>query len=134
MSSMCQVQCPLHSGRTKMKKILYFCGMHYRAAQANKCKNVIATSPEATSDCYGITCSDAQLCFCNPWTVAHQALLSMDFSKQEYWSGLPFLLQGIFLTQGSNPGLLHCRPVLYQLNHQGNHIRLGIKSKAQSFK
>ena len=27
--------------------------------------------------------------------------LSMGFSRQEYWSGLPFLLQGIFLTQGS---------------------------------
>ena len=25
-----------------------------------------------------------------PWTVAHQAPLSMEFSKQEYWSGLPF--------------------------------------------
>jgi len=25
-----------------------------------------------------------------PWTVAHQALLSMEFSRQEYWSGLPF--------------------------------------------
>ena len=29
------------------------------------------------------------------------------------------LLQGIFLTQGLNPGLLHCRQILYQLNHQG---------------
>ena len=27
------------------------------------------------------------------------------------------LLQGIFPTQGSNPGLLHCRQVLYQLSH-----------------
>ena len=26
----------------------------------------------------------------NPWTVAHQAPLSMEFSKQEYWSRLPF--------------------------------------------
>ena len=26
---------------------------------------------------------------CNPWTVAHQAPLSMGFSRQEYWSGLP---------------------------------------------
>ena len=26
-----------------------------------------------------------------PWTVAHQSLLSIEFSKQEYWSGLPFL-------------------------------------------
>ena len=31
----------------------------------------------------------------------------------------PFLLQGIFLTQGSNLGLLHCRQILYCLNHQG---------------
>ena len=28
--------------------------------------------------------------FATPWTVAHQALPSMGFSKQEYWSGLPF--------------------------------------------
>ena len=30
------------------------------------------------------------------------------------------LLQGIFLTQGSNPGLLHCRQILYCLSHQGS--------------
>ena len=30
------------------------------------------------------------------------------------------LLQGIFLTQGSNPGLLHCRQILYQLSHKGS--------------
>ena len=29
-----------------------------------------------------------------PWTVAHQAPLSIGFSKQEYWSGLPFLPPG----------------------------------------
>ena len=40
------------------------------------------------------------------WTVACHTLLSMEFSTQEYWSGLPFLLQGIFPTQGSNSGLL----------------------------
>ena len=28
--------------------------------------------------------------FADSWTVAHQASLSMGFSKQEYWSGLPF--------------------------------------------
>ena len=33
--------------------------------------------------------------------------------------GCHFLLQGIFLTQGSNPGLLHSRQILYRLNHQG---------------
>ena len=30
------------------------------------------------------------------------------------------LLQGIFPTQGSNPGLPHCRRILYQLNHKGS--------------
>ena len=52
-----------------------------------------------------------------PWTVACQAPLSMEFSRQEYWSAL---LWGIFLTQGSNPGLLHCRWILYHPSHQGS--------------
>ena len=33
--------------------------------------------------------------------------LSSSSSRQEYWSGLPFPSLGIFLTQGSTPGLLH---------------------------
>ena len=37
---------------------------------------------------------------------------SMGFSRRECWSGLPFLLQGIFPTQGSNLGLHHCRQTL----------------------
>ena len=89
-----------------------------------------------------------------PRTVTHWSPLFMGFSKQEYWSGLPFpspgdlpypkiepgspslqadclqteppgkpkntgegslsLLQGIFPTQESNQGLLHCRWILYQ--------------------
>ena len=42
----------------------------------------------------------------NPWTVARQVALSMEFSRQEYWS-VRFLLQEICPTQGSNPRLLH---------------------------
>ena len=58
-------------------------------------------------------CSHVQL-FVTLWTIAHQAPLSMGFSKQEYWSGLPwFMVQGIFLAQGLNPCLLHCRWILY---------------------
>ena len=34
--------------------------------------------------------------------------------------GCHSLLQGTFLTQGSSPGLLHCRHVLYSLSHQGS--------------
>ena len=51
-----------------------------------------------------------------PWTVAHQASLFMEFSRQEYWSGLHTLLQGTFLTQGSSPcSYISCigRQVLY---------------------
>ena len=57
--------------------------------------------------------------FATPWIVADQAPLSMGFSKQEYWSGR-ILLQGIFLTQGSKPGLLNFRQILYHLSHQGS--------------
>ena len=44
-----------------------------------------------------------------PWTLALQAPLSMEFSRQEYWSGLPFPTPGIFPTQGSYSHLL-CLP------------------------
>ena len=37
----------------------------------------------------------------------------MEFSRQEYWIGCHFLLQGIFPIQGSNPGLLLGRQILY---------------------
>ena len=38
--------------------------------------------------------SDALQCFATPWTVALQAPLSMKFSRQKYWSGLPFPTPG----------------------------------------
>ena len=90
----------------------------------------------------------------------------MEFSRQEYWSGLPFpspgdlpnpeikprspalqarslpfeppgkpknsgvgslsLLQGLFLIQESNWGLLHCRRILSQLSYQGSSHQLSI--------
>ena len=39
----------------------------------------------------------------NPWTVAHQAPLSMGFPRQEYWSGLPFPSPGDLLNPGIEP-------------------------------
>ena len=48
---------------------------------------------------------------------------SMEFSRPEYWSGKTLrslsLLQGIFLTQGLNPGLLLCVQILYPAEPQG---------------
>ena len=40
------------------------------------------------------------------WTVTHQAPLSMGCPRQDYWNGFPYPTGGIFLTQGSNLGLL----------------------------
>ena len=51
--------------------------------------------------------SSVQL-FATPWTVAHQALLSMEFSRQEYQSGLPFPPPGGL----SNPGIELRSPLL----------------------
>ena len=41
--------------------------------------------------------------FVTPWTVAHQAPLSMGFSRQEYWSGLPFPSPGDLPDPGIEP-------------------------------
>ena len=40
------------------------------------------------------------LTLCDPWTIVRQALLSIEFSRQEYWGGLPFPSLWIFQTQG----------------------------------
>ena len=42
--------------------------------------------------------------FATPWTIAHQALPSMGFSRQEYWSGLPFPSPGDLPDSGIKPG------------------------------
>ena len=57
----------------------------------------------------------------SPWT----------FSNKNTGVGCLSLLQGIFPTQGSNPGLPHCRQILYQLNHKGspvNTLNLNLKN------
>jgi len=67
---------------------------------------------------------------CNPMNCS-QASPSMGFSRQEYWVAISFsntgvgghaLLQGIFPTQGSNPGLPHHRWILYHFSHQGSQL------------
>ena len=43
--------------------------------------------------------------FATPWTIAHQAPLSIGFSRQEYWSGLPFPTPGYLPDPGIKPAL-----------------------------
>ena len=85
--------------------------------------------------------------FATPWTAACQAPLSMGFSRQESWSGLPFPSPGDLPDLGSNPHLLHLlhwldlpslgikpmspllrgRQILYCLSHQGSpHFSVNI--------
>ena len=61
---------------------------------------MIYVNPWAYMRCAKLLQSCATLC--NLWTQACQALLSMGFSWQGYWSGLPFPPRGILTTQGSN--------------------------------
>jgi len=41
--------------------------------------------------------------FATPWTIARQAPLSMEFSRQEYWSGFPFSSPGYLPDLGIKP-------------------------------
>ena len=59
-----------------------------------------------------------------PWTIAYQAPLSMEFSRQEYWSGLPFPSPGDLPDPGIETSLPHCRQMFYPLSHQGSSMFL----------
>ena len=86
-------------------------------------KEVYTTLLHQTSSCvcvcvYVYVCVCLCVCVCarsvaqsyptlwDPWAVACQIPLCMEFSRQEYWSGLHFLLQTIFVTQESSPCLM----------------------------
>ena len=56
--------------------------------------------------------------FVTPWTIAHQAPLSIGFPGNSTGVDCHFLLQGIFPTQGLNPGLPCCRQMLYHLSQR----------------
>ena len=80
---------------------------------------------EKTVTLYPFMCGYASLLshvwlFVSPWAVAHQAPLSMGILQARILECCQALLQGIFPTQGSNPGLPHCREILYHMSHQGS--------------
>ena len=65
----------------------------------------------------------AQSCptLCDPMDCSPARLLCpWDSPGKNTGVGCHALLQGIFLTQGSNLGLPHCRQILYRLSHQGS--------------
>ena len=60
--------------------------------------------------------------FVTPWTVHAKFICPWDFPGKNTGVGCHSLLQGIFSTQGSSPGLLHCRQMLYHLSYWGSPI------------
>ena len=65
--------------------------------------------------------SRVQLLRSHGWQLT-RVLCPWDSPGQNTAVGCHSLLQGIFLTQGSNLGLLHCRQILYPLSHQGSPV------------
>ena len=68
--------------------------------------------------------------FVTLWTVVHQAPLSMGFSRQEYWRGLPCPSLGDLPDQGLSLNLqcpLHCRWILHHWSiREASHVRQGV--------
>ena len=46
-----------------------------------------------------------------PWTIAHQAPLPIELSRQEYWNGVPFLSPGDLSNPGTEPASLRPPPL-----------------------
>ena len=69
--------------------------------------------------------------FATPSTVAHQLLGPWDAPGKNTGVGSHSRLQGIFLTQGLNLGLLHCRQILYHLS-QNLHFSPNQKTKEKN--
>ena len=77
--------------------------------RAHTCTHTSFTDKDVSVSCLVVS----QL-FATPWTVAHQAPLSVGFSRQEYWSGLPCLPPRDL----PNPGREPRSPTLLILYHQ----------------
>ena len=77
------------------------------------------------------------LLFSTPWTVAHQVPLSVGFSTQEHWSGLPYPPPGDLPDLGIEPKSLGSPALvggffLYHLHHLGSpwivHVRSNLRT------
>ena len=66
-----------------------------------------------------LSCVDS---FATPWSVARQVPLSIGFSRQEYWSGLPFPPPGDLPDPGIKPGSPALVGKVLPLSHQGRHL------------
>ena len=90
-------------------------GCHIPIPQTNHCKDFPRTNGgESESVSHSVVSNSV-----TPWTVACQVPLPMEFSRQEYWHGLPFLSPGDLSDPGIEPGSPALQ-ILYCLSHQGS--------------
>ena len=61
---------------------------------------------------------------CNPWTVAHQAPLSMGLPRQKYWSELPFPSPGDLPDPGIEPASLALESIFFTTDPPGNNLSI----------
>ena len=87
-------QAPLSMGFSRQES---WSGLQFPSPISQHKKGLINTSEPVKSLSF-------VLLFATPWTVAYQAPLSMGFSKQEYWSGMPFPPPGDLPDPGIEPG------------------------------
>ena len=88
--------------RTRLKRLSSSSSsLIYASLMAQLEKNLLAMQEKVKVK----SLSRVQL-FATPWTVAYQAPLSMGFSRQQYWSGLPFPSPGDLPDPGIEPGSL----------------------------
>ena len=67
--------------------------------------------------------------FASPWTTAHQAPLSMEFFRQEYWRGLPLPSPGDL----PNPGIKPTSPALQAASYHLSQYRIELKCRKHSW-
>ena len=103
------VKCALCSIFSSIRIVfLHLCGISF-------CGDMEELTQSSVCVCVCVCLSCVQL-FATSYTVARQAPLSMEFSRQEYWSGLPFPSPGDLPDPRIKPSLLHCRQMLYCLS------------------
>ena len=92
----------------------------YQMAESPIINHIVSVDYLAEHEVKSLSCPQL---FVTPWTVACTKLLHpWDFLGKSTGVGCRFLLQGIFPTQGLNPGLPHCRQTLYHVSHQGSIV------------
>ena len=101
------------------------CYMYACASQGSVCVLCMHVHPREVCVCVSCVRTFSSLCFSldmclnvkslshvqlfvTPWTVAYQAPLSMEFSRQEYWSGLPFPSLNMNMCLNVNPCVSMC--------------------------